>query len=54
MLRTARGADAGKTGWRCERRRLERTLRFLFASQPELMSRVLGIVYRVIESHLIQ
>jgi len=29
-------------------------LRFLFASRPEIMSRVLGIVYRAIETHLIQ
>ena len=29
-------------------------LRFLFASRPELMGRVLGIVYRAISSHLIQ
>ena len=29
-------------------------LRFLFASHPELMGRVLGIVYRAISSHLIQ
>ena len=29
-------------------------LRFLFASQPEVMSEVLGIVYRAIETHLIQ
>ena len=29
-------------------------LRFLFASRPEIMSRVLGIVYRAIDSHLIQ
>lgn len=29
-------------------------LRFLFASRPEVMSRVLGIVYRAIETHLIQ
>ena len=29
-------------------------LRFLFASRPELMSRVLGIVYRAISSHLIK
>jgi len=27
-------------------------LRFLFASQPEIMSRVLGLVYRAIETHL--
>jgi len=29
-------------------------LRFLFASRPELMGRVLGIVYRAISSHLLQ
>jgi len=29
-------------------------LRFLFASRPQLMGRVLGIVYRAISSHLIQ
>ena len=29
-------------------------LRFLFASRPEVMSRVLGIVYRAIETDLIQ
>lgn len=29
-------------------------LRFLFASQPEIMNQVSGIVYRVIETHLIQ
>ena len=29
-------------------------LRFLFASRPEVMGRVLGIVYRVIETHLIR
>jgi ribosomal protein S27E len=29
-------------------------LRFLFASRPEIMSRVLGLVYRAIETHLIQ
>lgn len=29
-------------------------LRFLFASRPEVMSRVLGIVYRVIATHLIR
>ena len=29
-------------------------LRFLFASRPELMSKVLGIVYRAIASHLIK
>jgi ribosomal protein S27E len=29
-------------------------LRFLFASRPEVMSEVLGIVYRAIETHLIQ
>jgi len=29
-------------------------LRFLLASQPEVMSEVLGIVYRAIETHLIQ
>jgi hypothetical protein len=29
-------------------------LRFLFASRPELMGRVLGIVYRAISSHLIK
>jgi len=29
-------------------------LRFLFASRPEIMSRVLGLVYRAIEAHLIQ
>jgi hypothetical protein len=29
-------------------------LRFLFASRPELMDRVLGIVYRAISSHLIK
>ena len=29
-------------------------LRFLFASRPELMSRVLGIVYRVLSAHLIK
>jgi hypothetical protein len=28
-------------------------LRFLFASQPQVMGRVLGIVYRAIETHLI-
>ena len=28
-------------------------LRFLFASRPELMGKVLGIVYRAIASHLI-
>ena len=28
-------------------------LRFLFASRPELMGQVLGIVYRAIASHLI-
>jgi len=28
-------------------------LRFLFASRPEIMSRVLGIVYRAIETHLV-
>ncbi len=28
-------------------------LRFLFASQPQVMGRVLGIVYRVIEAHLV-
>ena len=28
-------------------------LRFLFASRPELMSKALGIVHRVIASHLI-
>ncbi len=28
-------------------------LRFLFASRPEVMSRVLGIVYRAIETYLI-
>ncbi len=29
-------------------------LRFLFASRPEVMEKVLGIVYRVISTHLIQ
>jgi hypothetical protein len=29
-------------------------LRFLFASRPQLMGRVLGIVYRAISAHLIQ
>ncbi len=29
-------------------------LRFLFASRPQLMGRVLGIVYRAISSHLIR
>ena len=29
-------------------------LRFLFASRPELMGRILGIVYRAIETHLVQ
>ena len=29
-------------------------LRFLFASQPAIMSQVLGIVYRVIATHLIK
>lgn len=29
-------------------------LRFLFASQPEIMGRVLGIVYRVIATHLVK
>jgi len=29
-------------------------LRFLFASRPELMGKVLGIVYRAIASHLIK
>ena len=29
-------------------------LRFLFASRPELMGRVLGIVHRAISAHLIQ
>lgn len=29
-------------------------LRFLFASRPEIMGRVLGIVYRVIATHLIK
>jgi len=29
-------------------------LRFLFASRPEIMGRVLGIVYRVIATHLIE
>ena len=29
-------------------------LRFLFASRPAIMGHVLGIVYRVIASHLIQ
>jgi len=28
-------------------------LRFLFASQPQVMGKVLGIVYRAIEIHLI-
>ena len=28
-------------------------LRFLFAGQPQVMGRVLGIVYRAIETHLI-
>ena len=28
-------------------------LRFLFASRPQIMGRVLGIVYRVIATHLI-
>ncbi len=29
-------------------------LRFLFASRPEIMGRVLGIVYRVLSTHLIR
>ena len=29
-------------------------LRFLFASYPEIMSKVLGIVYRAIAAHLIK
>ena len=29
-------------------------LRFLFASQPAVMGKVLGIVYRTIATHLIQ
>jgi hypothetical protein len=29
-------------------------LRFLFASRPEIMGRALGIVYRVIATHLIK
>ncbi len=29
-------------------------LRFLFASRPEVMGRILGIVYRAIETHLVQ
>jgi hypothetical protein len=29
-------------------------LRFLFASRPEIMGRVLGIVYRVIATHLVE
>jgi hypothetical protein len=29
-------------------------LRFLFASRPQLMGRVLGIVYRAISAHLIR
>lgn len=29
-------------------------LRFLFASRPEIMGHVLGLVYRAIETHLIQ
>jgi hypothetical protein len=29
-------------------------LRFLFASRPAIMGRVLGIVYRVIATHLIK
>ncbi len=29
-------------------------LRFLFASRPEIMGRVLGIVYRVIATHLVR
>ena len=29
-------------------------LRFLFASRPEVMGRVLGIVYRCIATHLIK
>jgi len=29
-------------------------LRFLFASRPEIMGRVLGIVYRVIATHLVK
>jgi len=29
-------------------------LRFLFASRPEIMGRVLGIVYRCIATHLIK
>jgi hypothetical protein len=29
-------------------------LRFLFASNPKVMTRVLGIVYRVISTHLAQ
>ena len=29
-------------------------LRFLFASRPEIMSKVLGIVYRVLATHLIR
>lgn len=29
-------------------------LRFLFASRPEIMGRVLGIIYRVIATHLVK
>ena len=29
-------------------------LRFLFASQPQVMGKVLGIVYRAIETHIIK
>jgi hypothetical protein len=29
-------------------------LRFLFASRPEIMGRVLGIIYRVLSTHLIR
>jgi hypothetical protein len=29
-------------------------LRFLFASRPEIMGRVLGIVHRVIAAHLVK
>jgi len=32
----------------------EQTLRLLFASRPEIMGRVLGIVYRCIATHLIK
>jgi hypothetical protein len=30
------------------------SLRFLFASRPEIMGRVLGIVYRMLSTHLIR